>query len=197
MAVVLVVALAGREDRHDQELRRARDRPGADVEPRDRGPQQRSAAGEVAPHGDLVAPEAREELVDLAGVDVEDDADRFHRSPPVVSGQPAQRRAGGEHARDAVDAATRRGRRRAQVDRRVRRRVRVEDPERRPREQLRQVESPAGDVAADVVGVGRLDLAGPVATEARIRSRNPGANRSTWLTILSVASTVEPFGTWQ
>ena len=30
-----------------------------------------------------------------------------------------------------------------------------------------------------------------------IRSRKPGANRSTWLSIASVMSTVEPAGTWQ
>ena len=30
-----------------------------------------------------------------------------------------------------------------------------------------------------------------------IRSRKPGANRSTWFSIASVMSTGEPFGTWQ
>src|SRR5215468_256503 len=38
--------------------------------------------------------------------------------------------------------------------------------------------------------------AGPSAERARIRSRKPGAKRSTCVSIRSVMSTAEPFGTW-
>ena len=39
--------------------------------------------------------------------------------------------------------------------------------------------------------------AGSCAARAMIRSRKPGANRSSWFSIAAVMSTVEPFGTWQ
>ena len=101
------MALAGREDGHDQELRGTRDRPRADVEPRDRRPEQRAAPGQLLPDRDLVGPEAGEELVDLAGVDVQDDADGLHGSPP--RGCQRSRRSAERAASmpdDAVDAAT-------------------------------------------------------------------------------------------
>ena len=61
-------------------------------------------------------------------------------------------------AAHAVDAAAGRRRGRAEVDRRVRRRVRLDEAPRRPGEQLAEVHPPAADVAADVVRVGRLEL---------------------------------------
>ena len=79
------------------------------------------------------------------------------------------------------------------------RRVRVEDPERRPGEQLPQVEPPAGDVAADVVRRCSASSPRPVRSPRRRGSGpgSPGANRSIWPRIGRVMSTVEPFGTWQ
>ena len=41
------------------------------------------------------------------------------------------------------------------------------------------------------------DCAGERVARARIRSRNPGAKRSTWASMRSVMSTVDPAGTWQ
>ena len=68
----------------------------------------------------------------------------------------------------------------------------------RPEDELADVLDPAVDVAADVVRVVRLAIAaGPCVDRARIRSRNPGANRSTCASIRSVMSTSDPAGTWQ
>ena len=81
---------------------------------------------------------------------------------------------------------------------RIRRRVRIEDPERRPGEQLAAGPNrPPAMSPPTSFALAASIRAGPVAADARIRSRNPGAKRSIWPRILSVASTVEPFGTWQ
>ena len=59
----------------------------------------------------------------------------------------------------------------------------------------REILEAAVDVAADVVRVVGLDLApGRRTDRARIVSRKPGANRSTWASIRAVMSNVEPLG---
>jgi hypothetical protein len=89
-----------------------------------------------------------------------------------------------------MDPAAGRRRRRAQVDAPSGRGIWIETGD-RPGDELAEVL----DAAVDVAAASRA--AGPDVARARMRSRKPGANRSTCASIRSVMSTVEPFGTWQ
>jgi hypothetical protein len=86
---VLVVALVGREDRHDEVLDRAVAWLGADVEARQRRRRQDAARMEVAPDRCLLLAEPTLELVRLRLRDVQDDRDRLHACLPCVPSPPA------------------------------------------------------------------------------------------------------------
>jgi hypothetical protein len=75
-----------------------------------------------------------------------------------------------------------------------RRRVRVPLRD-RAGERLRQHLRAAGDVAADEVGIVPFEDGRVITLRARMRSRKPGANRSTCASIRSAMSNVEPLGT--
>src|SRR5437870_9686171 len=75
-----------------------------------------------------------------------------------ASAQTAERGAGRVKSRHAMHSPTRRRRRGAEEDRRVRGRIRVEDPQARPGEELAEVEPAAADVAPDVIRVIGLEL---------------------------------------
>ena len=72
----------------------------------------------------------------------------------------------------------------------------VEQP-RGAEEKLPQVHGAAVDIAAHQVGVVPLERGRRQHVRARMRPRKPGAKRSTWDSMASVMSAVEPLGTWQ